>query len=279
MPRDAHAYAGATAPLTLDAARRLGPRWVIQEKKDGMYCRLYLDSRGRVARAFTRQGLEVARSLLGPIWGAHLGRPHAELVGELEAYTDASVAAIAERGHPVVHLFDCVHDGARSLVRDPYRARRDALYRMTSEVECYGPRPEAAPRDVQGRYSARRLLGWQLAPIVPQAPLRELERLWGDVVVDGEGEGLVAVNLDAPAGARAAKRKVKPWDTIDCLAVSADDRLVDCLWAGHRFVVHKPRRLHVEAGNTVAVRHSGWYDRGCTPKFPVLVGVRRDLLL
>jgi hypothetical protein len=268
MSRTRHrAYAGATKAATLAAAATLGPRWVVQPKVDGIYVRLFLDGRGRVAGAATRAGLEVHRSQLDGILGQRIGWPLAELVGELVAC-----------GQPLVHLFDCVHDGRRSLTGDPYHARRDALWRMQSDVECASPRPEG-PRDARtGRYAARRLTGWRVAPIVPQAPLSALERLWGEVVVEGDGEGLVAVNLDAPAGARASKLKIKPWEGLDCDVVGVARTTVTCLWRGSPFVV--ARRWHEPAvGDVVEVRHSGWYAGGQTPKWPSLVRVRRDMLI
>jgi ATP-dependent DNA ligase len=279
-------YAGATAQLDLAAARKLGPRWVLQPKADGMYARICLNSQGRVAHVFSRQGWEVPASMLAGIKGALLGRPHAELVGELEA-GDASLAAVADRGQRLVHLFDMLHDGVRSLTREPYHVRRDALWRQQSEVECYGP---DAPwyRDARGRAHDRKtgdyvtpsLTDWRVAPIVRQAPLADLDRLWGEVVLEGDGEGLVAVNLDAPVvGKRAAaKCKLKPWTSIDCVVHEVGPRHVTCLWNGHPFAALRSGR-YVEPGNTVEVRHVGWYAAGVTPKHAWISRVRRDLLL
>lgn len=278
-------YTGATARASLADARRLGPRWVLQEKHDGMYCRLYLDSRGRVARGFARSGLEVNPRWLDGIRGEVVGWPHAELVGELEASTESACAAVESRGQRLVHLFDCLHDGRRSLVREPYRARRDALWRMQSEAECYG---KAAPWLVDaegdahdrrtGRYTAPRLTGWRVAPIVEQAPLTRLEALWDDVVREGDREGLVAVNLDAPAGARNAKLKIKPWESIDAAVVAAAPTTIVCTWNGHPFTVGRTRAADsVAPGDVVEVRHAGWYAGGVMPRFPTLVRVRRDL--
>ena len=268
-------YTGPTKSITLAEARQLGAGWAVQPKIDGCMARVVLNSRGVAAHAFTRQGHPIGPALLRGIIGAELGRPHAELVGELEAYTEASLAAVAARGYPLFHAFDLLHDGARSLVREPYSARRDALWRMQSTVECRGPRPAPA-RAPDGRYTEPRRLGWQVAPIVPQSPLAQLDARWAEVV-DGDLEGLVLVNLAAPAGARSAKAKLKPHDTLDCRAVAVGARHVTCLWAGQAFVAARGRH-YVEPGNTVAVRHSGWVGHQ-TPRWPVVAGVRRDLLI
>ncbi len=276
-------YTGATKHVTLAAARGLGSRWVIQEKVDGQFVRVYLDGRGRAARVFSRSGAEVHRDLLAGILGAQLGRPHAELVGELEAHTEAGNAAAAARGQRLVHLFDCLHDGVRSLVRSPYGERRDALYRMQSEVECYGAdapwlrdQAGAAHDRATGRYAKARLTDWRVAPIVPQAPLARLDALWDEVVRDGGREGLVLVNVDAPAGARASKLKCKPYETLDVEAVGVSRTVVTCSWNGHLFNVGRGRH-HVELGEVVEVRHAGWYGGGVLPRFPAIVRIRRDL--
>jgi len=270
-------YAGATAHVTLAAASQLGRGWVVQPKRDGMYVRLYLNGQGRVSHAFSRSEREVPRSQLDGVLGQRLGRPHAVLVGELEAMTAASLAAIAARGQPLVHLFDCLHDGTRSLTREPYRVRRDALWRMQSEVECTEPRVDAARDASTGRYRPRRIQGWRVAPIVPQAPLSELERVWGDVVVEGDGEGLVLVALDAPVGARSSKLKCKPWEHLDADVVAVARTTVTCRWRGQPFTV--ARRWHEPAvGDVVEVRHVGWYEAGQVPRWPSLVRVRRDLI-
>jgi ATP-dependent DNA ligase len=264
-------YTGATARVSLAEARRLDPRrWAVQEKHDGAFVRLHLDAAGRVRLAFTRSEREVPRAQLGAILGARIGRPHAVLVGELEAYTEAGVRAAAARGQALVHLFDCLHDGERSIDRLPYRARRDALWRAWVGAD------EASPgaRDARGRYAKAR--DTALAPIVAQCPLAHLEAAWGDVVVDGGREGLVLVDLDAPAGARRAKLKAKPFETLDCRAVAVARTTVTLEWRGSLFNVGRGR-LHVEQGEVVEVRHAGWYAAGQTPRFPAIVRIRRDL--
>jgi hypothetical protein len=275
MPRNPTHYTGATKRVTLAEARQFGSRWVVQPKIDGQFVRLYLDGRGRVAKVFARSGAEVHRGLLDGILGAHLGRP-------LEAHTEAGNAAAARRGQRMVHLFDCLHDGVRSLVRAPYRDRRDALWRLQSEVVNYG---QEAPwlRDEEGRahdrstgrYTYARLTDWRVAPIVPQAPLAALESEWERVKAT-DLEGLVLVNLDAPAGAPASKLKLKPLETIDATVLSVSRTTVTCAWNGCPFMVGRGRHI-VDPGEIVEVRHAGWYGGAAVPRFPALVRVRRDL--
>lgn len=274
MPARLWPYVGATKRVSLAEARRLCPRrWAVQEKHDGAMVRLHLDAAGRVRLAFTRAEREVPAAQLGAIRGALIGRPHAVLIGELEAFTEAGVKAAAARGQALVHLFDCLHDGERSLERLPYKARRDALWRSWVEAEDKGGRVGSTPRDQGGRFARPR--DTALAPIVAQRPLAELEDAWGSVVVDGEREGLVVVDLDAPAGARAAKLKCKPFEALDARAAAVARTTVTLEWRGALFNVGRGRH-HVEVGEVCEVRHAGWYASGC-PRFPALVRIRRDL--
>jgi hypothetical protein len=274
-------YVGATKRVSLAEARRLCPRrWVVQEKHDGAMVRLHLDHAGRVRLAFTRAEREVPAAQLGAIRGALIGRPHAVLVGELEAYTEAGIKAAAARGQALVHLFDCLHDGERSLERLPYKVRRDALWRAWVEAEERAfsvasgrPNCDRRKRDASGRFAGPR--DTALAPIVAQRPLGELEDAWGEVVVEGEREGLVVVDLDAPAGVRGAKLKCKPFETLDARAVAVARTTVTLEWRGALFNVGRGRH-HVEVGEVCEVRHAGWYASGC-PRFPALVRIRRDL--
>jgi ATP-dependent DNA ligase len=262
---------GATARTSLREVKALNPRrYAIQEKKDGCYVRLHLDAAGRVRLAFTRSEREVPAAQLGAIRGALIGRPHSVLIGELEAYTEAGSKAAAARGQAFVHLFDCLHDGEHSLERLPYRVRRDALWRAWVEAEV---KSFTSRRDKRGRFA--RLRDTALAPIVAQRPLAQLEDAWGEVVVDGEREGLVVVNLSAPAGARSSKLKCKPFETLDCRAVAVARTTVTLEWRGALFNAGRGRH-HVEVGEVCEVRHAGWYASGC-PRFPALVRVRREL--
>jgi len=269
-------YVGATTPIALRDVARLGAGWAIQPKVDGILVHLHLNSRGRVGHVFMRRGAPAPRHLTGHLVGALLGAPHAELVGEFEAMTDAGEAAAVAGGFRRVHLFDCLHNGSRSLVREPYAARRDALWRLQSAVQCAAPDDDPRPAPWR-RYRDPVPPGWKLAPIVPQVAAGRASWAWEEWVKAVDGEGLVVVALGARAGARASKRKVKPWETLDCVVHEVGQRRVTCLWNGHPFTVYRGKH-YVEPGNVVEVSHAGWYQRGVTPKFPRLIRVRRDLL-
>lgn len=279
MPRRPTHYVGATKRLALRDALDLGPRWAIQPKKDGCYARVYLNGDGRIAKVFLRNGSEAPAHLTTHMMGAIVGNPHAELVGEIEAMTEQA-ERLAKLRPRRIWLFDCLHDGAQNLVRAPYHERRSALHRMHAAIQCSHPADDHRPKPWR-RYRDAVLPGWKLCPVVEQVPSAHAQRAWEDWVVgpDDGDEGLVAVNLDAPAGARSAKQKIRPWHSIDCAVHSVGPRAIVCMWNGHPFAVGLGKRHYVEVGNVVEVRIAGWYERGVTPKFPSLVRVRRDLLI
>lgn len=273
MPRNPTHYTGATKRVTLAEARALGPRWVVQPKKDGIYARVYLDRNGRIARVFMRNGGEAPARLVSHLIGALAGAGYAEIVGELDAMTDAGEAA-AKLGPRRIHLFDCLFDGVRSLAAEPYHVRRDALWRMQSEVQCRAPKDQHRPFP----YGRHGLPGWKLTPIVEQVASSRAPWAWDAWVKEVDGEGLVAVALDASAGARCAKMKIKEAEVIDAVAVSVSRTTVTCSWNGHLFNVARHRH-HVEAGEMVEVRHFGWESTVVMPRFASLLRVRRDLVL
>ena len=275
-------YVGARGRITLSSIARLGRDWALQPKCDGMYVRIVLNTAGRVAHVFSRSGAAVSKAIAGDILGAFVGWPHAELVGELEAHTEAGNRAAATRGFRLVHLFDCLHDGTRSLVSEPYQARRDALYRMQSEVvnlgcelPWYRDRQGDAHSRTDGRYVEARATDWRLAPIVDQMPVGRVEELWASVD-RGDLEGVVAVNLRAPAGKRMSKAKCKPADTLDAVVVQVTPRQVVCSYGGQVFTVGRGKHS-VAVGDIVACNHSGWFETVAIPRFATLRSVRTDL--
>jgi hypothetical protein len=274
-------YAGAAGVLRLEQLAALDARrFAVQPKIDGVYVRLHLDAGGRIARGYSSTG-ELFD--LGDLVGVLAGEPHAQLVGELEAHTEAGIRAALIRGYACAHLHDVIHDGRRYIARAPYRARRDALQRMVVAVELAAgdDRPwvaddQGAAHDPRtGRYQPAIPRAWRRVPVIPQLPLAAASQLWGRAVA-GELEGMVVVALDAPLGARAAKRKIKPTDTLDAVAVAVDAAAVVCRWAGGTFTVG--RGCHqVAAGDVVEVRHQGYYEAGAVPRFARLERVRADL--
>jgi hypothetical protein len=269
-------YVGATKRLPLKSVGELGSRWALQPKKDGIYVRVYLNTQGRVAKVFMRNGREVPAHLTSHIASALVGPPSAELVGELEAMTEQA-ERFAKKRQRRIWLFDCLHDGERSLVGAPYHVRRDALMRMNARTQNYAPDDDHRPAPWR-KYRDPSTPGWRLLPVVPQVLAVDAGRVWEEWVVgpDDGDEGLVAVNLDAPVGRAASKMKIKQSETIDARVTSASPTTVICEWRGGLFAVATGRH-QAEAGDVVEVRCDGFYETGVLPRFPAIVRVRRDL--
>jgi len=213
------AYTGPASRCSRTAASRLGLDWVLQPKVDGCYVQVTCGEDGRIVRLISRTGREYdsanARSLLG----CRIMPGFAILAGELEDHTPIGVRLARERGYPVVHLFDAlVLSDGRSLINEPYWERRKAL---CTEWYANAKAPDVPPerdRDT-GRYLPAIPRGWSRAPLLPLHPVRRFDALWQDEVEAGLCEGLVAVNTRAPIGPQRAKRKVKPYDSVDCIVL------------------------------------------------------------
>lgn len=280
MRKDATDYAGARGRIALEEALGLGAGFALQEKRDGCYARVHLDAGGRVNRVFSRAGQELPRSITADILGARIGAPHAELVGELDAHTEAGNRAAAIAGHRKLYLFDVVRDGRRYLAREPYRARYRALVGMQVWAASSSSRwqdEEHGVRNVaSGRWSREVLgaAGLERAPIVPLLSKREARAAW-ERACAGEAEGLVVVALDAKLGARGAKRKVKPTDEHDAQVVEADEKAAVLVWCGRRVVVSN-RGAGARPGDVVSFIANGTYDDGL-PRHARIARVRVDL--
>lgn len=282
MRKDAPDYAGPKKTIAFRELLELGDAWRVQEKHDGEYVRIHLDAGGRIARLFTRAGNEVSDTIAGDVLGALVGAPHAELVGELEAHTEAGRRAAARRGHAAVHLFDVIRDGRRYLAREPYAARYRALHAMNvwaaSAAEDARYVAGHRTRDLEsGRYSADALgpAGLLRAPIVEMLSRRQAEEVWERARHD-EAEGLVAVAMNAPLGAGGGKRKCKHSDTLDCRVVEIG-RNAALLEAGTlRFPV-SAKGIALEPGAWVEVKFNGWNRRSNTPRHARILRLRRDL--
>ena len=230
MSRRITDYVGATSAIDLAGAARLGRRWAVQLKVDGVYARVSLDGQGRIASIVSRQGVPYRGADIADLLGVQVGEPGSVLVGELEAQTEASLRARAARGYPLIHLFDCLWFGGRRIAEQPYRYRYGALQHMAARREmqtrdrahCSDRR--GADHDARGRYTRHIPRAWRRTPIVEMRPVSEVERLYDDLVARDGAEGLVLVATDAPAGARASKRKLKPRYTVDGQVVSVGDR-------------------------------------------------------
>lgn len=274
---------GANGRIKLERARALGPRWVLQPKIDGVFAVISLDARGRVERILSRAGKELPAAELR---GARLGAPGAVLVGELEAWTERALRAVAVHGYVRVHLYDVVRDtGGRYVGREPYHARRDLLWRMQTEAaDEAGPLPWTrgatgpARSRSSGRYVEATPTDWRLAPIVPQVPIARIDDAWGRWGPDADGEGLVAVNLDAPLDARRSKLKIKLTDELECVVVSVGRGAITVDYRGHVFAVSARGDRQLTVGDVVSVAHEGWQEKAVRPRFARLARRRPDLV-
>lgn len=275
MPRNRPAhYVGATKAIARRELAGLGPGFALQPKIDGAFCRVYCDGRGRIAKVFMRNGREFLPHMTSHLIGALVAAPYADLAGEIEALTESGEAA-AKLGPRKIHIFDALFDGTRSLINEPYRVRRDALWRMQSAVQCAAPDDDHRPAPCR-RYRAPTPPGWRLTPIVPQVAPERADWAWDAWVNEVDGEGLVAVALEAKAGTPNSKLKSKPWETIDARVEHVSRTTVVCSWNGHLFKVGRGKHI-VDPGEIVEVRHAGWAQCVVLPRCPVLVRVRRDL--
>ena len=254
-------YCGATARIAFTDALKLGSDWACQPKKDGAYCTVHTDARGRVEYIRSRNGWYFPKLHTVDLIGMHVATTRVVLVGELECESEHGWDVAKERGYPLLHLFDVLHDGDRSMVREPQRVRRDRLHRMQVEAEDWTGKP------ISTRF-----------PIVPQYSTHSVGR-WFTEALDAGDEGLVLVNVNAPLGAPSSKRKLKRVDTLDALIVGGPDSWgYWAEWSGVRFVVAKSKTHAPGAGigAIVEIAFEGFLRSG-QPKHPRIIRRRFDL--
>jgi hypothetical protein len=134
-------------------------------------------------------------------------------------------------------------------------------------------------RDISsGRFCTAVPRTWERAPIVPLLAPAQAGELW-ERAVAGDGEGVVAVALDAPLGKRGSKRKCKPSSTIDAIVLTSDRTGLVVRIRGASTILVVGHRAGVEAavGDTVECEHEGWHGTG-VPRFARLVRRRPDLM-
>jgi hypothetical protein len=274
-------YAGAGARL--DPARGLAldaNRWAWQPKVDGVYCQISTDAAGRIWSVVSRTGAELPEGR--DLHGIVAAPPLSVLVGELEAHTESGVRAAAARGYRLAHLFDAIRMAGRLVTGLPYHERRGCLYRAASWVESEGlARDRSLTVDANGdahgpdgRYRRAIPRDLRRLPIVPMARGTAAAReLWSTYVDRGGGEGLVAVRLDAPLGARGSKRKIKATDTIDAVVVASGGGAIRVASRGLAWTMSGSAPV----GAVVEVAHDGWYESGAQPRFARLVRRRADV--
>lgn len=273
-------YVGAVGRIGLDAAAQLdGRAWAAQPKVDGCYGRITTDRTGRVVTVLTRSG----RPLRAGLEGLATGLPGAVLHAEVEAHTEAGLRAAASAGFARAHLFDVTALAGQSIAHVPYGERYAQLHRhhALAELERRDPWTEDERGDthgLDGRYCRPVPVDYRRFPIVPQVRgATAIRELWRSYVERGGGEGIVVVALGAKAGARNAKRKIKPVDTLDCRVIATDARTAVLAYGGNRFTVGARADLELRIGELVEIAHSGWYEAGATPRFARLVRRRPDL--
>jgi hypothetical protein len=276
-------YAGAVGRATLAQAAAAGRGFVCQPKVDGSLCTALTDSRGRVYQLLTRGGLPfppaIAADFRGVTWA-----PDSAVVGELEAWSEASNRVAARRGYRCLHLFDCLRVAGADVSSLPYSQRRDWLMRAESwlvnedlDKPWTTDRAGLAHDLGTGRYTRPVPLSWRRLPVVPQAPSSSAERSWAAWVDAGEAvEGLVVVALTGKLGARGSKRKVKATETIDAVVVHPGERVCQVRWAGGRFTVTTGGQP-LKPGDVVEVRHESFYERTGQPRHARVVRRRPDL--
>jgi ATP-dependent DNA ligase len=278
-------YTGAGSRIDPERGLRLDARrWAWQPKVDGTYIRISTDSRGRVCRILTRGLREIREGR--ELYGILAGPPDSVLHGELEAHTEAGNRIAACRGWANVHLFDLTYLRGRDVSSLPYERRRGELIRSHSVIEGDGLARVRMVTDCHGRHQLETSRKYVAAaprdlrrfPVVPQVRGSGLE-LWSQYVEREQGEGLVAVRLDAPAGVRGAKRKCKASDTIDAVVVSVDPGGNYCavMRGSERTTVSCRGKYRPTIGDMVEVAHDGRYEATGALRFARLVRQRADL--
>jgi hypothetical protein len=270
-------YTGPTSRLCASRAGHLGHDWVLQVKVDGMYAKAFTNREGRIVRMLSRTGKPIRGDEARDLLGCRILPCAGIVTGELEAHTPVGVKAAAARGYPLLHLFDCLAlEGQGSLLERPYNERRAALYHAwVANADAQGIH-RGPGWDERGKFCTYIPRGHERAPILPVHPVRRFDALWQDEVESGRAEGLVAVSWTAPVGVRRAKRKIKPYDSVDCIVLEdLGSKLAVRSFRGE-FVVQWAGKRRFRRGEVIAVRHDGFYDSG-VPRFARMDRVRTDL--
>lgn len=283
-------YCGPTSSLPVEKLLTLDCRWAFQPKIDGVYCTVTTDANGRIANMLYRSGERVTTHDSDGLIGQYIGLPDSVVHGELEAQTEASLRARATRRFACVHLFDASRIASSNVTTSPFYERYGWLQRWRAYVDCY-EREACTPvvtrrdenrfvRDVLGRFVRPAKGAVVRFPIVPNVFGRGAVRgLWASFVETG-GEGVVAIRLDAPFGARGAKKKCRATTTFDCVVTAVSPRVAQLVYRGYSFVVSAAGKaaIGIRPGDLVEVAANGWYEGSIKPKHARIVRVRRDIM-
>lgn len=282
-------YAGAGTRL--DPEKGLGldhRRFAFQKKVDGAYVRVTTDRRGCIATLMLRSGEVVSTREADGLVGLALGLPDSVLHGELTSHTESGIRERQLLGYAAIHVFDASRMLGRSVAQLGYCERYGWLHRWQADVECYGEIPRGdwwntddegnAHDPATGRFVRPVPRDLRRLPIVPLHRGKGAgEQLWASYVEREGGEGIVAVRLDAPLGAKNAKRKIKRSETLDVRIVEVGARAVRVEWRGHVFVVSAAKKAQLAVGEVWEMVADGWYETSVTPRFARLVRRRDDL--
>lgn len=284
--------------------------YAVQVKEDGVQGRLHLELDGTIRKLLGKNRKELCDRQSATLRGLKAGKGGSILVGEVETHTDAGLRVSRERGWANCIIYDALRVGRRDLTREPYKVRREALYRARSEIIefrekgllSYAVGSDGRARDVWGQYCEAVPMGQERFPIVAQWPLRKLDEIWSEQMGKG-GEGLVLVDLNGLIGAKNAKRKVKPNLEMDARVMCVLERgpmLVrvevcafrekwaqDAMMQGIPIIGSPMPKVcvfslclsacsFVSAGDVVSFYHTGFHSTG-TPMHPCKVRVRADL--
>jgi hypothetical protein len=280
-------YAGAGTRLAPEKAFALDTKvWAVQRKVDGAYVKIETDHAGVIQRMQYRSGENVGVADADGLYGMAIGLPSSQLHGEILAMTEWALAERQRIGYTQVHLFDVSRIGPRPVAPLPYSERYGMLHRWQAGVENLGDVPRLdwwneisghAHDPITGRFVRAVPRDLRRLPIVELVRGKgAVETLWSAHVEGEGGEGIVAVRLDAPLGARNAKRKIKKAESLDCVVVATGTRAAELIHDGHRFVVSAVGK-DLRPGMTVEVLADGFYADGRTPRFPRIQRARLDL--
>ena len=277
--------AGPTSRLSMEKALELSAReWAWQLKLDGVYAQIETDTAGCVAVIKSRRNAPHWPADVGDLIGLPTGLPDAVIMGELEAQTECAIRLRSARGYPLLHLFDLATWRGCDVTREPYSSRYGLLHRWQSaaelgevpRVDWWRTDSNGDAHDILGRYTRPVPADLRRLPIVPlHRGKGAAELLWHEVE-RSDAEGMVAVRLDAPMGARAAKLKVKRHVDLDCTVLAVDRTGAILSWAGKIFAVSRSAKWQLTAGMIVTVLADGFYADGI-PRFARLSRIRTDL--
>lgn len=268
-------YCGPTKVAKADELVALERRgWVAEEKLDGVYCEVWIGAGGRVQLARYRSGARIGADSGRDLLGLRTPWPAGTvLAGELMVQTPAARRwQDAHGGVRGLVLFDILSWGdvdaqfrqlaagrlgagampARDMTSAPQHERRAVLERLVEDLSG------RAARSVHLVAQRRRGL-----------------RDWFEGIVAEGGEGVVAKDPTAPAGAGTRKVKRKDEVTARVIAVLADEGRVRLDWGGRIFGASLPS-FAVRAGQLVDVAAMGYYESN-VPRHARVVRVRDDL--